>query len=293
MAIGYRVWSRLHSEEEMTLTGTVALRRMVARCVLTRAENRGLLAFRACGPDLRLLLVGGRDDARELAHRTKLAILRRLRAHPCTFGPTKIDAIVEQWHLQNAFGAMLRRTDPADTHHEASNLPDLLGLRLIGGYTARNVRCHLPRIKRERLLEWFGQADVRPDVSLDDLADSAAAAICRETLTGNSEDRVAARVALAEVVGDRLGSRQLARLAGMGERTVRRLRALPADVDLVRAIQLQMGCRRRGGAAEPPVQRYFAAKTWTKLCAACSVVGVPPAAATRNRSSLSAVVPPP
>jgi len=128
MAIGCRLWFRLHTDDEETssLTANVPLRRMVARRVLKQGRTRGLMAFRACGLDLRLLVVTGRLTATELARRTKISILRGL-SHSCRFGPTKIDAIEQQWQLQNAFYAVLRHGDLADPCHEGSNLPAFLG----------------------------------------------------------------------------------------------------------------------------------------------------------------------
>jgi hypothetical protein len=52
---------------------------------------------------------------------------------------------------------------------EATNLPDLLGLRSVGRYTAANVRRVLPRIQRGQLLEMLDLVQVG-DVSRAKLA---------------------------------------------------------------------------------------------------------------------------
>src|SRR6185503_20611071 len=84
-----------------------------------------------------------------------------------------------------------------DPFHDASNAPDLLGMRVLGTWTAAHVREHVPRIKRADLL---GAIGLEPDPDAvafadGDVAAAAAAAVGAPSLTGRACDVTAARAA--------------------------------------------------------------------------------------------------
>jgi hypothetical protein len=244
MAVGHKLWFRLEAKQDGepgALAPDVRARRILARSVL--ANTTRLLAFRAVGPNLRVVMACDHQTARSHGRRLKSSIVQRLATGP--LGRTVVDPLRDQWHLQNTFEFALRNGDPRDPYHEASNLPDLLGLRVLSARSATNVRCLLPRIKRQDLLSFLGLESLEPEVWLDDLEDCAAAAIGRENLRGQSQERVAARNAAVAVVGRRLTGIELARLLGVSEATIKRDRRRTSAPELKRAIMLQMCLRRR------------------------------------------------
>ena len=128
-----------------------------------------------------------------------------------------------------------------DPFRDASNLPDLLGLRLLGRYTAALVRRHLPRIRRSQLLEYLGLPDLAPaEAPLDLLVPATAAAVGRLELEGRTRDVTDARRAVIEIAGTCLGHTRIARLLGITRRSVYRIRTRPLDAGLVSAIRLQV-----------------------------------------------------
>jgi len=137
MSIGYRLKLRLL--DDASIAASVRDRRLLARAVLEKGRDHELLAFRARGRFLDLLAICDRATAGELARRVEIALANLLDL-PSRFAPAAIDDNRDQWHLQSRFRLILGRRDPADPLHEASNLPDLLGLRVLGCFTANNVR---------------------------------------------------------------------------------------------------------------------------------------------------------
>ena len=182
---------------------TTAERRRVARSFLERAEEFRLLAFRAADTHLHALVAIDASAAAEFARRVEISIQHAL-GPGARFSPVHCTPIVDQRHLNNAFRYILGQeahhgiaTDPL---HEASNLPDLLGLRLVGRHTVSHVRSWLPRVRREDLLAFLPErVDITPR-SLDHghlalLADAAAAAFALPDLGPRVPEAVAARAA--------------------------------------------------------------------------------------------------
>ena len=116
-------------------------------------------------------------------------------------------------------------------------LPDLLGLRLLGGDVAGRVREHLPRVGRARLVDLLGVGALRAGTDPALAAEAAAAAIGHEDARGKSPVAVAARRALLVYLTD-LGAPH-----ALGRRAAWRLRRSPPDSRIVRAIALQVGFR--------------------------------------------------
>lgn len=246
MAVGLHL--RLRLRKDLRLANSTAGQRILARTVLARWADRGLLSFRAKGPHLDLLVTCSRPTAGLETRMTEMTLVKRLGL-PIGFQRALIEPARDQWHLTNLFRLILKGGDEeADPLHEASNLPDLLALRVLGARTATNVRQWLPRIKRQELVAYLGMPDLGEDVfSFDHLVTSTAAAAGLVDLTDRGVETVAALVALAAVAGSRLTTEQLGRLIGRSSRTARRLRTQRADGQLVRAIRLQMHLRRFKG----------------------------------------------
>jgi hypothetical protein len=249
MALAWHLMSRLR--DDRVLAPDLVARRTLARSVLERGASFDLLVFRAADTHLHQLVLCDRPAAGEFARRVELSLQHRLRPG-VVFAPVHIVPVLDQRHLRNAFGYILRqeqrhglRSDPG---FEASNLPDLLGLRPLGAYTAATVRARLPRIQRADLLELLappssGPPDL-PGGEPDPLSLSAvaAAAACIPRFDASGRAGAAARRAAVHVVGD-LARAEVGRLLGLTLRQVRRLRSQPPDPRLVAAIERRLALR--------------------------------------------------
>lgn len=247
--LGQHVRCRLRNDA--TLAAEPEARRAIATAVLARDEGLGLIAFGVVDTHLHLLNHGERGN--ELARRVEISLTKRLR-FSVGFAEVHVEALRNQWHMYNAFRYDLTQ----DEHHdlrldplaEGTNLPDLLGARLLGGYTCAAVRRHLPRIGHADLLRYLGVDAVEPaDGPLEQIADAAAASLGLPGLSGRSARTVTARAAAVAVVGQRLSARQTADLLGCERSTVRRLRQRTVEPRLVLAVRLQLGMRRARLAA--------------------------------------------
>jgi len=157
MPVGHHV--RLRARDDRVVTPSPADRRRYARTVLEVGREFGLLCFRGADTHGHVELACNRDAAGEFARRVEIALTLGLGVDG-GFQPAWVGPIHDQRHLQATFRYILRQRDhhelESDPFHEASNLPDLLGLRPLGVYTAARVRELLPRVHRDDLLELLG-----------------------------------------------------------------------------------------------------------------------------------------
>jgi hypothetical protein len=215
--------------------------------VLVKLRGLALLAFGLADNHLHLLLACARELAAQLAKVVELSLRRRL-ALPVPFGPAHLTPVEDSRHLDRAFRYVLRQPErhgiDGDPHREASSLPDLLGLRPLGGFTAANVRRELPRIKRHDLLELLGVADLQPaDGPVEWTVEATLAAAALPSLAGTARAIVVARRAALSVLSDRVPPRRAAEALGICDRTLRRTRRAPVDAALVEAIRGQLRLR--------------------------------------------------
>ncbi len=240
--LGYHLTFRLAVDR--SLTASPEARRLLARTILTVARPFPMLAFRWADTHGHVLVVGDRRSAGELARRIEIA-LQKVMAPGVRFAPAHFTPVYDLKHLRRAFFYVLGQDEHHglgnDPLHEASNLPDLLGARTIGLWTARHVREHLARIKRADLLAIAGWRD-DVDGLLDPLADAAAAAVALPHLQSNTPDARRARRAAVEVGGS-LPAATLAELLEMTPQAIGRLRRRPADAATVRAVRAQLAAR--------------------------------------------------
>lgn len=237
---------RMRTFEDQNTVDSPAARRVLARTVLERWPRLGLLAFRGHGPRLDLLVTCGETEAAKSARLTEMTLVKRLRLRG-GFSRARVEPVRDQWHMTSLFRLILK--GPGDPFHEASNLPDLLGLRLLGCETAWHVRGQLPRIKREELLGYLGVPELRDDqIFIDWLVDSTTAAAALPNLRGQYRETVAALRAMLHVARSVIAPPQLALVSGRSATTVRRLLAREADPMLMRAIRLQSHLRSYKGA---------------------------------------------
>jgi hypothetical protein len=244
-ALGQHIRCRLHNDGP--LADTIGKRRLLARTALEIGREFDLLSFGCVDTHLHLVKAGA-DGGEEYARRLEIALSLRSESE-VGFEPARVKPVLDLWHLYRAFDYALRQDQhhnvPIDPLRDATNLPDLLGLRLAGAYTIANVRRFLPRVDRGQLLGLLGSRALElADGPVEELPSAAAAAICREQLVGHSRETQAARRAVLAILGDRLAIHAAAELLEVHRVTVRRLRRAPADPALVNAVRLQLGLRR-------------------------------------------------
>ncbi len=245
----------LRPKKKECIAETDEQRRIVARVVLQQGRQDGLIAFAQPDDHLHLYARCTRKAGSQLAQRIGSSLKQRL-ALPSGLEIAWNRPLNDGWHPPNLvryiFKQVAHHGVVTDPYREASNLPDLLGLRLIGQYTALNLRRTVPRLQRADLLTWYGVRDLRPvDGPMDSIeaietvvpATLSAAAL--PALQGRSAEVVMARRAAARVIGDRLDARQLGALLGVGPRGARKLREQPCDPALVQAIRFQLNLRSR------------------------------------------------
>ena len=239
-ALAHHIMLKLR--DRRVIAPTVEARRRLARSVLLRGDEFGLLAFRAADSHVHLLALCDREAAGEYGRRVELSLRQ-----PSPFLPAHVKPIGDQRYLETCFDYILDQERhheiDLDPRHEASALPDLLGLRVVAPQIMHRVRSYLPRIKRRALLEHLGAPDLDgPPVSWHGLAEASAAALGLPSLSGRSADQVAARVAAVHATAA-LGPSATARLLGTSRMTVHRLRRREPRPDLIRALLRQLRLR--------------------------------------------------
>ncbi len=237
----------IRARDSRVIAPSAREQRVVAQVVLEKARDFSLLSFSVADTHLHLENTCGAREAAELARRIELSLGRRLSI-AVGFSPAYLEPIRDQKHLQNLFTYILKQDQrhglDLDPYREASNLPDLLGMRLLGGYTTTLVRQLLPRINRKKLLEYLHVPALQPgEEPLELVVPAAEATMARVGLDGRTRELVDVRRAVVQVVGSRMAPSELAQMMGVDRRTITRLRAQPADARLVKAIRLQLALR--------------------------------------------------
>ena len=242
------------------LAPTAEARRQLARIVVELGRSRGLLAFGAPDNHMHVVTLASRSGAGELARVLGYSIQRRLTPG-VAFERSWIEGLSHQGHLHNtalyALGQHARHRVREDPLREASLLPDLLGLRVLGADLLTRLQETLPRLDERDLLEaagWHGR-DLGAWVErIDGLADAAAAAAGVRDLKTRVPGAMEARRAALAVGLELAGRPEVLEALGMGDRTARDLRRRPRDPHLEVAIKRQLALRSqlapcRGGAA--------------------------------------------
>jgi hypothetical protein len=245
MSLGYHVIQRL--EDDRVLVRDAAERRAYADTVLRIGKEAGLFCFGLPDNHSHVGIECDRATAGRFAQRLGTALRKRLQL-PVPFAPARLREIRDQGHLTNAFGYIAAQAQhhgiDADPWLEATVIPDLLGLRVVGSYVLTRVRALLPRLRREHLLAKLGVARLDRGHDLTDLADAAAAIIAQSKLAGRTvRVRRARHAAIAVARGEGATTAQIAELLGVSRRSVRRLLGKGPRAAYVRAIGLQLGLR--------------------------------------------------
>jgi hypothetical protein len=243
--LGHHITLRLL--EDRVLTPTPAQRRIAARVILEQGRAAKLINFSIPDTHAHLNASCGYAASNELARRVELSLGRRLHL-PVGFERARVKPIRDIWHHSNLFTYVFNQYRHHgldwDPYFEATNLPDLLGLRRVGAYTADNVQEALPRVQHQQLLKWFGCETILPaDGPVERLLDAAAAAAALPSLHGSSREVLTARRAVVEITHGQLQQSELKELLRISRTSLHRLRQRPVDQRLVHAIRLQLGLR--------------------------------------------------
>lgn len=231
-------------------------RRTIARVVLEQGKKDNLVSFGQ--PDDHIHLHAGCSEraAGRLAQRIESSLKQRLglgvgfqRVWNRPLNDGRHPASLARYYFKQAKHHQV----PDDPLFESTNLPDLLGLRLIGGYTADNFRRWVRRFGTADLLRCLGVGALVPRDGDDPLAlvlRATLAASALPDLRGRGKETVAARRALVAVVGERHGAREVGDLIGITQRRVYELRRHSPNPALVRAIRLQLDLIHRVGVQD-------------------------------------------
>ncbi len=226
--------------------------RRVAAVVLDQARPRAgfdpqLLAFSVPDTHIHLLLACDRAAAGRFVNHLLGGLACRLGLAG-GFAPAWFGQVETQRHLSSTFHYVLRQHQRHETRHdpfrEASNLPDLVGLRPMGRFTSRPVQRLLPRLRVAEIVPHLGLTTLRAASRPDLLSDVAAATVAAPSLRGKGRRVVLARRAAVHWGhGCGLSVGWMAQHLEADPRSVRRCLSRAPDPELVRAIGLQMGFR--------------------------------------------------
>lgn len=241
--LGFHVNFRL--ADGRVLAPTVGARRCLARCLLQSGRNANLLALAAADNHVHFTAHCDRRTAAEVTRRSKLSLHHALDLE-VPFVEAHYEPIHSLSHSYRSFWYDLRQEahhgTSLDPLYEGTNLPDLLGLRVLGAYTRENVHRALPRVREAELWALFGPLEPAPP-RWDLLGEAAAAAIGVPTLVGRSEPIRLTRAAALVVARPVLGGLELAEQLHCGRRTIDRLRAQAVPPQLVTAVRRQLELR--------------------------------------------------
>ncbi len=245
MPIAYHI--RFRTRDNRVIATSDVARRRLARSFLTIGRDFGLLVFNAPASHAHATTCDDRKAAGEFARRVEISATQALHID-CGFLPAYIAPIRDQHHLRSTFKYILNQQDHHGLHtdpfHEASNLPDLLGLRTIGVYTAGLAREYLPQTSRADLLQILGLPDLQPGPArLDQLLAAAESALALPSLRGTSGQAVHARTAAIMVGMESFTQAAIAQTLRIPLRSLRRLRAHELPAGLLHAVRLQLALR--------------------------------------------------
>ena len=157
--------SRFHLQDNRAILYDADQRRQVARIVLEQGRPYGLLAFSFPDTHAHLLPRCDARAANQLNQRIESSLKQRLNL-PVSFVSYPPEPIRTQSQLYNTVRYVLTQHKRHDVllgqFIDATNIPDLVGMRLVGAYTRANLTKAIPRLRRNRILQWTGLTDLCP-----------------------------------------------------------------------------------------------------------------------------------
>jgi hypothetical protein len=257
--LGYHI--RIRLKDHRNIATSPEERRIVARVVLRLGKQANLLTFSVPANHLHAHALCDRAAAGQLSRRIGASLKQRLLL-PVGFVHYEPKPITDPFHLGNTalyiLGQTRRHGVHSDPFCEASNLPDLLGLRLVGRHTIPLLKECLPRLGRRPLVDCLGVDELYPmEGPPEDLLQAALRAACIPDLEQRTNQALEARRAVARLAGHRISLTELGQLLGVCPVTACRLRSAPADPNLLRAIGLQLGLQAQLGPRASVAQPYL------------------------------------
>lgn len=244
MPVAYHLTFRL--KDSRVIAPYSRTRRRLARSFVEIGDRHGLLSFRIVLEHGHALFACDRQAAGRAAQAIGSSITQAL-ALPEGFNETHIRTVEDQHQLESVFRYILgnARKHGADDDplHEASVLPDLLGLRLLGSDVEERVRAYLPRATWDEVRGHLGVAPTELVFSPNHLADSAAAVFALPDLKGRTPQHVLARAAAARLGTGQLRVDAVARILGVAPTTVYALRDLAVPEAVLTAVRRGMALR--------------------------------------------------
>jgi len=256
-AIAWHVTARLRRNRVITSRDGDPKR--LARLVLGKAQRARrdpqIMAFSVPDTHLHLLLGCDRQVAGIFVNHLLGGLVRDLELDNgfdrAWFGPVQT-----QRHLRSALSYVLRQHQRHETRHdpfrEASNLPDLLGLRPLGAFTLSAIHRELPRLEPSGFAPFLGAIRTGSHGKWLREAAAAASTVAVPDLDGRSRETVDARRAAVHWGQEQgLSIDWLASHLSLCPRSVQRLLLKPPDPALTRAIGLQIGLREAHAGVSP------------------------------------------
>ncbi|MBI4955965.1 MAG: hypothetical protein HY908_28355 [Myxococcales bacterium] len=246
--LGWHIGLRL--ADDRVLAGTPGERRLLSRAVLRHGERARLVAYRAADTHVHAELLCDHDEVGRFVRSLGRCLALEL-GHDAPLRASFVKPLADQRHGQSTLRYILgqeqRHGLASDPFHEASNLPDLLGLRVVGSSTARVLGQAFPRVRRQELVAALGCVPGPEPLDLRLLADAAAAALALPDLGAHDAEAVAARHAAVHAAGPAVLARHIAQVLDTTTRTIERLRTKPCDARLLEAVrgQWRLRCGRR------------------------------------------------
>ncbi len=220
-------------------------RAFVRHVVATLARLPGIVAFHLSDTHLHLLL-----DSEAPGR-----VVARLRLLLPMLGPgaATVTPMQDEQHPMRAFEYILRNDErhgvEPDPWRENTNLPDLLGLRVVHAATIPRVRAHLPRVDAAALramADWPVLVPGRPAAERvrSELADAMCATVAVSSLSVRSVAVTDARAAAASLAVQAGVSRSAVReLLQVPESTLRRLLERQVPPAFTMALDRQLALR--------------------------------------------------
>ncbi|MDP2309520.1 MAG: hypothetical protein Q8P18_26090 [Pseudomonadota bacterium] len=242
-------------QDDRVFAPSPATRRRFAHIFARLGGDFPLLAWRVVDTHLHVLGLFDGAEVDEFARRLRIHLTTLHAGIPLLL--SRRIPVQNQWHLAEAFGYVLRQ----DQHHgvgsdplqEGSAVLDLLGMRVLRSPLAARVREHLPRVRREHLLEHLGVPLLEACLVPEHLYEATTAAFAVPTLEPRTVAVVTARAAAVQAAHAELGTAGVAGVLLLASRTVRRLASVDVAPEALRAVRLQMALR----AARPALPEAF------------------------------------
>jgi len=256
--VGFHVIMRLW--DSRAIASTQRAWRSIAVSFLTVGGPYPLLAFRAVDSHIHALVTCARDDAGEFARRVEISMQRRITPG-VAFSEVHCVPVVDQRNLSSVFWYVLdnarRHRCEVDPLFEASNLQDLLGMRILGEWTRPLVRGALPRVRGERLRQLLPVAatgDFRDPRLLLEVA-TGAAGFPDLVLKGRAPSKAQSgwgplAVQAAAHAAPEISSGEVARVLRASARTICKARSGDPGPELVAAIRQQLALRTAWATAD-------------------------------------------